>query len=1026
MKCNVAVNDSALVVRILELTLKDKGDVTTKVNENNRLLFACKFGYTAIVRYLINQCNVDVNGAVTSDGLTPLGVAIREGKLDTIKYLITECNVDINIGDGLTPLGLAVEEGKMNTIKYLISECNVAVNDVLLLACKYGVTKIVKYLLNDVVGCDPNIKDDDGHTPLFLAGNKEIILLLLQHGATAEDVYTNHRKALGKLFSKDPLKNPVKMFVIGHGGEGKSTLIEAMEHEPTARTYLVNIFVSPKEVDGVSQKTAGIIPRLFKSRVFGDVLVYDFAGQEVYYSSHAAIIKNTVDTCPPVFVMVIGLQNNDTITATSVSYWLGIVANQCANMEGKAPLIVVGSHADLVTSTQAEQKKKIIVRAIQKFSMFDLAGFVSMDCRFSSSDGMTSFRHIVETSCASIRERLSVSLNAHMFLVHLLDKYSGEIAVTLEEVQGKMKDRVSRKDEKVLSFVPTSCIPRLVEICVQLSDKGHILFLCNASFPEKSFIVIDKSKLLAEVNGTILAPEDFTQHCELSTSTGVVLKSDLAKHFPNFNIDMLIGYLFHLELAVPIEDKIVLSLIDQHLPATSVSVSGGVIFCPALIRLVASSEPMATTINFQYSFNWSLACAHNDHFFNPRFLHVLLLRLSLSLGLAPVVDTDNPALQGQCSVWKTGVCWVTEDGIRVRVEVMEMKSVTIQLQAPKVSLDVLDVRSTIINKVVEAACEFCPNIDTDERLLPSTDIAGAPLFGMKSVAKSISCQKEFVKSTTSTQVVPVGELLQSEVYADLRENILQALCNEGDPAHDEKLSDGLLSALSSCWSKNRELSDIVCSVVSRAAKSTHAMSGSLEHALRVWRDSGDGTCRALRLILDPLSVFSGKNPLVLAGVAPTFFCENMLPQQPDESTELSPSPSTHEATQTTIEERNEVRQPSSLGPAANRVTLQDLVSRYSLTDEQLNSEIGNSDIPYLAEYFDGVKIYSSAMGLTPAEQADVNRLYCNEGTQVAMTECLILWKRHDPFAATHKALLELLLGLRKDKIADDICQHLTQ
>ena len=68
--------------------------------------------------------------------------------------------------------------------------------------------------------------------------------------------------------------------------------------------------------------------------------------------------------------------------------------------------------------------------------------------------------------------------------------------------------------------------------------------------------------------------------------------------------------------------------------------------------------------------------------------------------------------------------------------------------------------------------------------------------------------------------------------------------------------------------------------------------------------------------------------------------------------------------------------------AANRVTLQDLVSRYSLTDEQLNSEIQDSDIPYLAEYFDGSKIYASAMGLTPAQQADVNRLYCYEGTQV--------------------------------------------
>ncbi len=35
-------------------------------------------------------------GAVTSDGLTPLGVAVREGHLDTIMYLIMDCNVDVS------------------------------------------------------------------------------------------------------------------------------------------------------------------------------------------------------------------------------------------------------------------------------------------------------------------------------------------------------------------------------------------------------------------------------------------------------------------------------------------------------------------------------------------------------------------------------------------------------------------------------------------------------------------------------------------------------------------------------------------------------------------------------------------------------------------------------------------------------------------------------------------------------------------------------------------------------------------
>ncbi|XP_064397673.1 uncharacterized protein LOC135344400 isoform X4 [Halichondria panicea] len=417
-------NDAAVLIK--ELTLEDNRDVTTKINKNNQLLLACKFGYTAVVRYLINKCDVDVDGAVTSDGLTPLGVAVREGHLDTIKYLIMDCNVDVSgavtsdgltplgvavreghldtimylimdcnvdvsgavTSDGLTPLGVAVREGHLDTIKYLIMNCNVDVSDgiltdgALLLACKRSDAEFVEYLLN-FVGCDPNIKDDDGQTPLFHAGSKEVILLLLQHGATAENAYSQHRKALGKVFSKDLLKNPVKILVIGHCGEGKSTLIEAMEHEPTALTSLVNIFfVSRKKVDGVSQKTAGIIPRLFKSRVFGDVLVYDFAGQEVYYSSHAAIIKSAVDACRPIIVLVLGLHKDDTYTTHSVSYWLGIIANQCANMEGKAPLIVVGSHADCLTDERKiSRKEEIVLEAVSRYPTLDLLKFIPMDNR---------------------------------------------------------------------------------------------------------------------------------------------------------------------------------------------------------------------------------------------------------------------------------------------------------------------------------------------------------------------------------------------------------------------------------------------------------------------------------------------------------------------------------------------------------------------------------------------------------------------------------------------------------------------
>ena len=734
-----------------------------------------------------------------------------------------------------------------------------------MLACKESDAEFVEYLLN-VLGCDPNIKDDDGHTPLFLAGSKDVILLLLQHGATAENAYSQHRKALGKVFSKDPLKNPVKILVIGHGGEGKSTLIEAMEHEPTAFTSLVNIFVSPKEVDGVSQKTAGIIPRLFKSRVFGDVLVYDFAGQEVYYSSHAAIIKSAVDACRPIIILVLGLHKDDTYTTHSVSYWLGIIANQCANMEGKAPLIVVGSHADCLTDERKISKKEeIVLEAVSRYPTLDLLKFIPMDNRYSNSSGMRILRATVGPACASIRSTLAVSLNAHMFLIYLVGK--NEIALSLEQVQQKIKEEssqvLSKKHKEVVPFIPTT-IPLLVDICVQLNDKGHILFLHNTSSPEKSFIVLKKEELLGKINGSIFAPKDFDQHCQLSTSTGVVPCSKLAAHFFDLDTNMLTGFLINLEFAVPIEDPEVLRLIDQHRTGNydSVSPHEKYLFCPALIRLEVDTKVFKHRDDLAYHFGWVMSCSHKNQFLDARFLHVLLLRLSLSLGHAPVIKAHIPSLQHHCSVWKTGVCWSTDDGDKVLVEVIDKKKVVVLIQAHHLSLDLFKLRSTVMKKVVDTSTELCSTVVTEEALLPPHSVTypleDTHVFDLKSIAKSVVNQKMFVVSTKGVNNLPLSDLLQAEVYADLGENIVQHLFN---PAH-KKLSDRFISALVTCWNKNPRLADIVRTAITEYASAAFQECNNLDDVLIVWNNTGDSSIEALRRILDPLSVFAGRNPLV--------------------------------------------------------------------------------------------------------------------------------------------------------------------
>ena len=542
---------------------------------------------------------------------------------------------------------------------------------------------------------------------------------------------------------------------------------------------------------------------------------------------------------------------------------------------GQAPLIVVGSHADLVETGEADHKKQIISQAVEKNVSFELISVVSMDCRYSNSAGMKVLRHFVGTSCTLLRSKLSVSLNCHMFLISLVDKYPSGIAITLKRVQAELQedsdipdpDHIqSTKLSKGIFFIPTT-ITRLAEICVQLSDKGHILFLPNDTSPEKSFIIIDKTALLAEINGTIFAPEDFEQHCTLATSTGVVPQYKLAEQFPKFDISMLTRFLSHLELAVPIEDKEVLHLIHENISSNSelsASLDQKYLFCPALIRLEVPSRVFEYQKEQLYHFGWILSAVQHEHFLDARFLHVLILRLALSLRLAPVIDNTVPAIQHQCSVWKTGVYWNTQHGVDILVEVIDKKKVVVLVQAKHLSSSLFQLQSTILQKVRGAARELCPSVVTEEFLISPSDMtypltlsSSTPLFSMKSVACSTVHVYPYIVSVDGTVSMDVSKY---EVYACIGERMLQTLFSSTQDIDDQNLS-----FLCSRWSKSPQVAAIICSVTrndSDTELTTDASKEDLEAALKSWRDGGDGTYRSLRQILDQISMFAGKNPLV--------------------------------------------------------------------------------------------------------------------------------------------------------------------
>ena len=99
------------------------------------------------------------------------------------------------------------------------------------------------------------------------------------------------------------------------------------------------------------------------------------------------------------------------------------------------------------------------------------------------------------------------------------------------------------------------------------------------------------------------------------------------------------------------------------------------------------------------------------------------------------------------------------------------------------------------------------------------------------------------------------------------------------------------------------------------------------------------------------------------------------------------------------------------------------MEQYNISSKQLNDQIEEKDMMILASYFDDVEFYLGILGLTRAEQTDTKFKASNQGTQIAMNHCLLLWRQHNPSTATLRALLEILLSLKKEEIASNVCNY---
>ena len=735
----------------------------------------------------------------------------------------------------------------------------------------------VKLLLEETK-IDPNAKNDAGQTPLDMAHTAASIRELIGHGANVQDVYKRYSKVLGQHSSKQPLQSPVKLFMVGNPSAGKSTLTKALKSETTR---FVRLVTRSKPVSGVDEKTAGIVPHEFESKTYGLVTLYDFAGQREFYGSHAALLQNAIQTSTPIFLLVIDLSEGDEVIKRNIRYWLSFLENQCTSVSSKPHLIVIGSHPDILKPRGEDPKHKasLITSLLTAPQCSSLAfmGFVAMDCQYADSAGMRELHRVLKTSCDDLQQQRSINFNAHCFLVYLLDKFRDATAVKIKKIEAAMP--LSADHSKSHDITDFRTMEALEDACDQLNDSGHLLVLKNPTAIENSYVIINRTALLAEVNGSIFAPEGFKEHIQLASSTGLVPLSNIAKHFWQHDLRMLVGFLCHMEFCCEIVDPEVLGQISHNQLSTASEAAGvegeRYFFFPGLVTLEAPSTVWEPQPQFDYHCGWILQCSQPEQFFDPGFLQVLLLRLAFSFAFAKRTSGVIPALQRKCCIWKNGIYWGDGYGVETLVEITDQNRVVVLMRCPKVKSECLQLRSLLIQKVLAAAREFCSKVSTVESFVIPSEVTQYPLrpisqlklYDVHAVATAVA---HGMPSVVNDAGVPISldSLLSFEPYADLGEAILRELFDENGPNYKKKVSNLFIYKIAEHIPNRKEMIKELFkpNATQLAERMSNAAFVNDEHEiiriLDIWKDTNDRTYQCLREMLDQFSVFGGRNPLV--------------------------------------------------------------------------------------------------------------------------------------------------------------------
>ena len=692
------------------------------------LHYAATNGHLEVVKYFIDVLSCDP-GAKNNSGTTILHKICRHGHVNIAQYLIREkkCNPSCEDNDGRTPLHYACMNGQLNIAQYFIREehCNPSCEDKynktpLHFACDNGYLNIVQYLLS-TGRVNPLTKDKYGITALTYASGKYDIIKLFEPFEECRTAF--------------PVHTFTKLILTGDSGAGKTTITELIVRLASSTAV--------ECVADVQRYTAGIVPHHIQSEQLGNFVMYDFAGQQEYYSSHDAVLEQVMRRSAAMFLCVVDLSESKEKICESLYYWLSFIDNACSTAEGRSHVVIIGSHADQVMSSVEEKSsllQTIIHVATRRVRRQLYVECIAMDCRRTNTDASRRLIATLTNSQKAITASQPViHYYSHVVYAFLRTKLN-VVGCTLHDlvsVIAKENDPSLPSDQSVLT-----------EILTTLSDKGLILFIRHH---QSSWIVVKTEALLNKINGTLFAPDHFKEHRDLASNTGIVPVSNLHKVFPDYNSEMLVGFLTSLDFCRPVDPSVLQYTNLQTTPSHS---TADILFFPGLVQ---SERPDSLVQQLgALEFGWCLRSMDPHEFLNSRFLHLLLLSVAYEF---PLASRFNPyssvsGLQRKCAIWRNGIFWRDDNNTCTVIELLDNNRCVMVAMSYTGTVEYAKLRGSLIALIrrllhkhspAPEVCEFLISPDL-VRQYPIDTFPDTDLFDMCDVARSILQRKPVILS----------------------------------------------------------------------------------------------------------------------------------------------------------------------------------------------------------------------------------------------------------------------------------------